>query len=153
MELGHLVPRDAVIAALHADSKKQVLQELALSAARKTGLDEREIFEALMQRERLGSTGFGRGVAIPHVKLRHLSTTMCLFARLKTPVEFDAPDGEPVDLIFLLLSPEHARGDHLKALAKVSRLVREPQTIARLRAARDAAVIHDVLSSETVPVV
>ena len=137
------------MASLQASSKKQVLQELARLAAQHTGLDQREIYEALQQRERLGSTGFGRGVAIPHVKLRNLGRTVCLFARLQAPIDFDALDGEPVDLIFLLLSPEHASGDHLKTLARISRLVREPSTIERLRAARDAVAIHAELTADT----
>lgn len=151
MELGQLVTRDAVISSLQADNKKQVLQELARHAARMTGVEERAIFEALLQRERLGSTGLGRGVAIPHVKLRQLAAPVCLFARLKTPVDFDSVDDAPVDLIFLLLSPEHASGDHLKALARVSRLVREPNTIERLRRARDATAIHDTLTVDVAP--
>jgi nitrogen PTS system EIIA component len=149
MELGDLVTRDAVIASLQASSKKQVLLELAQKAGLHTGLDQREIFEALLQRERLGSTGFGRGVAIPHVKLRNLERTVCLFARLQPSVDYEALDGEPVDLIFLLLSPEHASGDHLKTLARISRLVREPKTIERLRNARDAAAIHSALIADT----
>lgn len=149
MELGDLVTREAVLAALPASNKKQALQQLAAKAAVQTGLAEREIYDALLQRERLGSTGFGRGVAIPHVKLHGLKKTVCLFARLQAPLEFDALDGEPVDLIFLLLSPEHASGDHLKTLARISRLVREPASIELLRSARDAAAIHAVLTSDT----
>jgi len=151
MELGDLLKRDAIIPSLQASTKKQVLQELARKASQRTGIDQRDIFEALLQRERLGSTGFGKGLAIPHVKLRSLDRTICLFARLQTLVEFDALDGEPVDLIFLLLSPEHASGDHLKALARVSRLVREPATITHLRAARDVQGIHAVLTAEAMP--
>jgi PTS system nitrogen regulatory IIA component len=150
MELGDLVTRDAVIAALPASNKKQVLLELANTASQHTGLDRREIFDALQQRERLGSTGFGRGVAIPHVKLSKLERTVCLFARLEAPVDFDSLDGEMVDLIFLLLSPEHASGDHLKTLARISRLVRDPAAIERLRRARDAIGIHRVLTADTV---
>ena len=131
MELGDLVTREAILASLLAINKKQVLHELARTAGQLMSLEPREIFEAVWQRERLGSTGFGRGVAIPHVKLRGLDHTVCLFARLQQPVDFDALDGEPVDLIFLLLSPEHASGDHLKTLARISRLVRDPTTIER----------------------
>lgn len=149
MELGDLVTREAVIPSLQASSKKQVLQDLARKAAQQTGIDAREIFDALQQRERLGSTGFGSGIAIPHVKLRNVDRTLCLFARLVTPVDFEAMDGEPVDLIFLLLSPEHASGDHLKTLARISRLVREPARIESLRTARDAAAIHAILTADS----
>ncbi len=149
MQLGDLVARKAVVASLQASNKKQVLQDLAGKAGLLTGLDPREIYDAMQQRERLGSTGFGSGAAIPHVKLRSLERTVCLFARLQTPIDFDALDGEPVDLIFLLLSPEHASGDHLKTLARISRLVREPAIIERLRSARDAGAIHAVLTADT----
>jgi PTS system nitrogen regulatory IIA component len=147
MTLADLVPREAVVPALQAQSKKQVLQELARRAGTLAGLDDRAILEGLLTRERLGSTGFGKGVAIPHVKLHEVERASCLFARLDTAVEFESPDGQPVDLIFLLLSPEHASGDHLKALARISRLVREPQMLARLRAAADAAELYAVLTA------
>lgn len=137
---------------VRATCKKQALQELAARAADVTGLDARQIFETLLQRERLGSTGLGRGIAIPHVKFRALKGIVCLFARLSEPIEFESHDGEPVDLIFLLLAPEHASGDHLKALARISRLVREPLTLERLRAAPDAAAIKAVLTSVAKPV-
>ena len=149
MELGDLVSREAVVPSLPASNKKQVLQELARKASQQTGIDTREIYDALQQRERLGSTGFGSGIAIPHVKLRGIERTLCIFARLQSAVDFEALDGEPVDLIFLLLSPEHASGDHLKTLARISRLVREPATTERLRAARDAAAIHAVLCADS----
>lgn len=150
MELGDLVTREAITASLPAANKKQLLQELSRKASQQIGIDQREIYEALLQRESLGSTGFGRGVAIPHVKLRNLQQTICLFVRLQAPLDFDALDGEPVDLIFLLLSPEHASGDHLKTLARISRLVRDPVAIERLRAARDASALHAVLTADTV---
>ena len=114
-------------------------------AAEITGLDTRQIFDTLLQRERLGSTGLGRGIAIPHVKFKQLKSIVCLFARLAEPIEFDSHDGEPVDLVFLLLAPEHASGDHLKALARISRLVREPVMLDRLRAAEDAIGLKAVL--------
>lgn len=148
MELDDLLSREAVFPSLAAGTKKQVLQELAGKAGSLLDRDPREIFEALLQRERLGSTGFGHGVAIPHVKLRRLERAVCLFARLEAPVDFEALDGAPVDLIFLLLSPEHASGDHLKALARISRLVREPRTLEHLRSARGAAALYAVLTAD-----
>lgn len=147
MDLGDMLARDGVIPALKAKSKKQALQDMCEFAARETGLGQRVIFDTLMQRERLGSTGLGRGIAIPHVKLPGLDRIHCLFARLDTPIDFESLDNEPVDLIFLLLAPEHASGDHLKALARISRLLREPSTLERLRAARDKFGLHAVLTA------
>jgi PTS system nitrogen regulatory IIA component len=146
MNLGDLLSPDGVFPSLKAKSKKQALQELSNRAAELTGLPAREIFDTLLQRERLGSTGLGRGIAIPHVKFRALKSIVCLFARLDESIEFDSLDGEPVDLIFLLLAPEHASGDHLKALARISRLLREPSTIERLRASKDGAAMYAVLT-------
>ena len=147
MDLSDLLAPDGVIAALKAKSKKQALQELAQRASDISGIEQREIFDALLQRERLGSTGFGRGIAIPHVKFRSLTSIICIFARIETPIDFEAPDGEPVDLVFLLLAPEHASGDHLKALARISRLVRDPAMLEQLRTAPDAEALRDVLTS------
>ena len=145
MDLGDLISRDAVIASLKAKTKKQALQDLATKAAEITGLDGRMIFEALLQRERLGSTGVGRGIAIPHGRLP-INRIVTVFARLETPIDFEAHDDEKVDLIFLLLAPEHAGADHLKALARISRLLREPATTAKLRASHDKAALFSVLT-------
>lgn len=147
MDLSDLLASDGILPALEVTCKKQALQELASRAAVITGIDERLIFETLLQRERLGSTGLGRGIAIPHVKLKALSAITCIFARLSSPIDFESQDGEPVDLIFLLLAPEHASGDHLKALARISRLVREPSTLEQLRGARDATALRAVLTA------
>lgn len=147
MDLGDLIASEGVIPSLKAKTKKQALQALATRAAEVTGLDARQIYDTLLHRERLGSTGFGRGIAIPHVKFRTLKSIVCLFARLEEPIEFEALDNEPVDLIFLLLAPEHASGDHLKALARISRLVRDPLMIERLRAAKDASGLRSVLTA------
>ncbi|HET8728142.1 MAG TPA: PTS IIA-like nitrogen regulatory protein PtsN [Alphaproteobacteria bacterium] len=123
----------AVIANLRATSKKQALQELAKHAAELTGQHERAIFDVLLERERLGTTGVGRGIAIPHGKLPTLDRVYGLFARLEKPIDFDAVDDQPVDLIFLLLAPEDAGADHLKALARVSRLLRDDELCEKLR--------------------
>lgn len=147
MDLSDLLAPDGILPSLDVTCKKQALQELASRASAVTGVDERQIFETLLQRERLGSTGLGRGIAIPHVKLKHLSGITCLFARLPQAIDFDSQDGEPVDLIFLLLAPEHAAGDHLKALARISRLVREPSTLEQLRNARDTERLREVLTA------
>jgi PTS system nitrogen regulatory IIA component len=145
--LSDLLAAPAVVAALKAKNKKQALQELSARAAEAAGRSEREIFETLLQRERLGSTGIGRGVAIPHGKLAKLDRLVGLFARLEKPVDFDALDGEPVDLIFLLLAPEGAGADHLKALARIARLLRDDKVADKLRAARDGDAIFSLLTA------
>lgn len=146
MDLGDLLTKDGVVPGLKARTKKHALQELAEKAAATSGLPSRDILEGLMQRERLGSTGLGRGIAIPHAKFKQLEKIICLFARLDEPVEFDALDGEPVDLVFVLLAPEHASGDHLKALARISRLLRDAETLDRLRSSRDKTVLYAILT-------
>jgi PTS system nitrogen regulatory IIA component len=148
MDLTDILAPDAIIPSLDVTCKKQALQELAARAAEITDIEQRDIFDALLQRERLGSTGLGRGIAIPHVKFKGLKGIVCLFARLVRPIPFDSQDGEDVDLVFLLLAPEHASGDHLKALARISRLVREPSTLEQLRGAKDAETLRRVLSSQ-----
>ena len=110
---------------LRAKTKKQLLQDLSARAARLTGVPERDIFDVLLQRERLGSTGLGHGVATPHAKLQGLKRIVGIFARLAEPIDFDALDGQKVDIVFLLLAPEGAGADHLKALARISRLLRD----------------------------
>ncbi|MGI9426227.1 MAG: PTS sugar transporter subunit IIA [Hyphomicrobiaceae bacterium] len=145
MDLGDLVTEEGIIPSLKATTKKQSLQELATHAERLTGISQREIFDTLLQRERLGSTGLGRGLAVPHVKFRSLSQIVCIFARLEEPIDFESLDDEPVDLIFLLLAPEHASGDHLKALARISRLLRQPEVSSQLRGSRDREAILSVL--------
>ena len=147
MDLADILAPEAIIPSLEVTCKKQALQELAARAADLTGLEQREIFDALLQRERLGSTGLGRGIAIPHVKFKALKSIVCLFARLSQPIPFDSQDDQNVDLVFLLLAPEHASGDHLKALARISRLVREPATLEQLRAAKDAEGLRRLLSA------
>ncbi|WP_428028855.1 PTS IIA-like nitrogen regulatory protein PtsN [Ancylobacter sp.] len=146
MALNDILPPSAVFATLKVGSKKQALQELSAHAAGLLKRDEREIFETLNQRERLGSTGVGNGIAIPHGKLAKMDKLFGMFARLEKPIDFEALDGEPVDLIFLLLAPEAAGADHLKALARVARLLRDPETARKLRNSRDAAAIHALLT-------
>ena len=124
---------DGIVCNLKATSKKQVLQDLARRAARALNMKERTIFDHLLERERLGSTGIGRGIAIPHARLADLDHVYGLFARLARPVDFDAVDDQPVDLVFLLLAPQHAGADHLKALARVTRLMRNEPLCGKLR--------------------
>lgn len=146
MDLADILSADAIIPSLDVTCKKQALSELSVKAAEVTRLEQRDIFDALLQRERLGSTGLGRGIAIPHVKFKALNRIVCIFARLAKPIPFDSQDDLDVDLIFLLLAPEHASGDHLKALARISRLVREPATLEQLRSAPDGEALRRLLS-------
>jgi nitrogen PTS system EIIA component len=146
MPLIDLVAPNAILPALKVNNKKQALQEIAARAAVLTGQNERAIFETLMQREKLGSTAVGNGIAIPHGKMPHLTRLFGLFARLDRPIDFEALDGQPVDLIFLLLAPEGAGADHLKALARVARLLRDPTVAHKLRASEDAEALYAVLA-------
>lgn len=141
-DFSDILAHDAVFHDLAAPSKKALFQSLVGLAARRTGLDGRHIGERLGERERLGSTGFGGGVAIPHGKIDGLPHVTGLFAKLAQPVEFAAIDGLPVDLIFLLLSPPDAGADHLKALARVSRRLRDRAFVAKLRGAGSADALY-----------
>jgi PTS system nitrogen regulatory IIA component len=146
MPLSDLVAPNAIIPALRVNGKKQALQEIAAKAADLSGQNERTIFEILMQREKLGSTGVGNGIAIPHGKLPKLDKLFGLFARLERPIDFEALDGQPIDLVFLLLAPEGAGADHLRALARVARLLRDPDVARKLRESRDAEALYAVLA-------
>src|SRR6266498_286737 len=143
MLLTDLVAPNAIIPALKVNGKKQALLELAGKAAELSGQSERTILEILQQREKLGSTGVGNGIAIPHGKLPKLNKLFGLFARLERPVDFEALDGQPVDLVFLLLAPEAAGADHLKALARV---LRDAEVARKLRDSRDAEALYAVLA-------
>jgi PTS system nitrogen regulatory IIA component len=147
MEIEDLLSSPAqVLPRLKAANKKQALQELARRAAELTGAHERQIFDVLLERERLGTTGVGNGIAIPHGKLADIKSMFGLFARLEPAVDFEAIDEQPVDLIFLLLAPEGAGADHLKALARVSRLLRDRSICEKLRGADQAEAIYALLT-------
>ena len=146
MSLTDLLTPDAIIAALRVNGKKQALQEMSERAAKVSRLSAREIFDSLLQRERLGSTGVGDGIAIPHGKLAKCDRIFGIFARLERPIDFEALDGVPVDLIFLLVAPEAAGADHLKALATIARALRDPHLAAQLRATRDASALYSILT-------
>jgi PTS system nitrogen regulatory IIA component len=146
MPLTDLVAPNAILPALKVNSKKQVLHELAARAAILSGQSERAIFDILMQREKLGSTAIGNGVAIPHGKMPTLNRLFGLFARLDRPLDFEALDNQPVDLVFLLLAPEGAGADHLKSLARIARLLRDPNVAHKLRASHDAESLYAVLA-------
>ncbi len=146
MEINELISAESVIPNLRASSKKQALQDLARRAGDITGLHERAIFDVLMERERLGTTGVGNGIAIPHGKMANLDRLYGLFARLEHSVDFQSIDEQPVDLIFLLLAPESAGADHLKALARVSRLLRDGSVCEKLRGTNDAEALFALLT-------
>ena len=145
MSLKDLLNPDAILPSLKVTSKKAALQEISEKAALVSGIPAREIFDALLQRERLGSTGVGNGIAIPHGKLAKAGRIFGVFARLERPIDYEALDGAPVDLVFLLIAPETAGADHLKALARTARIFRDPATTAKLRATRDAAALYTML--------
>jgi PTS system nitrogen regulatory IIA component len=141
-----LLSPDGVVATLKVQGKKQLLQELSARAAALVRIPERRIYETLTERERLGTTGVGQGIAIPHGRLANLEKIVGLFVRLDAPIEYDAVDKQPVDLIFMLLAPEGAGADHLKALARVSRLLRNQAACEKLRAAKSAEALYAILS-------
>jgi nitrogen PTS system EIIA component len=145
MDISELITPAGVVPHLRVSSKKQALQELARRAAPIAELPERRVLEVLVERERLGSTGIGRGVAIPHGKLFELRRLHGLFARLERPIDFAAIDDRPIDLIFLLLAPESAGADHLKALARVSRLLRNGAICEKLRGTDNADALYALL--------
>ena len=148
MALADLLQPDAIIPAPKVNSKKQLLQELAAKASKLINVPEREVFDVILQRERLGSTGVGNGIAIPHGKLASLTSIRGIFARLDTAVDFEAIDDEPVDLVFLLLAPEGAGADHLKALSRIARVLRDQDLVAKLRATDSANAIYTFLNQE-----
>lgn len=146
MTLDGIIDKQSVLASVKAQNKKQLLLELAQAMSATVAIDHRVIFETLLKREKLGSTGIGQGIAIPHGKVPTLGRVYGLFARLSQPVDFDSVDGQPVDLVFVLLAPEHAGADHLKALAKISRLLRDTSIVAKLRGTADAEGLYAILT-------
>lgn len=146
MELKDIVGPEAILSRLNATSKKHLLQELAQCAEEVLGIKARTAFDAMLERERLGATGMGHGVAIPHARIDGLKGIVGIFAALSKPVDFEAVDGEPVDLVFALLAPKDAGADHLRALARVSRRLRDPSVCAKLRSADHPSAIYAVLT-------
>ncbi|QIL01551.1 PTS transporter subunit EIIA [Sphingomonas sinipercae] len=145
MQLTEFLDFEAIKPALSAGNKRQLLQQLASLAASRLDAKSAAILSSLTEREKLGSTGFGQGVAIPHGKVEGLNRIYCLVARLSEPIRYDAIDGAPVDLVFLLLSPPDAGAEHLKALAAVSRVVRHGPTLEKMRGARSRDALAAVL--------
>ena len=148
MEIAELLTHESVLPNLKVTSKKQALQELSKRVAKNYDLAEREVFEVLLEREKLGSTGVGNGIAIPHGKMEDLDRPSGYFARLERPVDFEAIDERPVDLIFLLLAPEASGAEHLKALARVSRLMRNKSICKKLRGSNSAEALYSLLTDK-----
>jgi PTS system nitrogen regulatory IIA component len=149
VEIADIIAPNGIILDLRScNSKRQVLKELAQKAAATLGLDQQQLLDALMERERLGTTGIGHGIAIPHARLAGLSRLVGLFARLDHPVDFESLDDQPSDLIFLLLAPDSADADSLKALARISRVLRDPALRERLRQERDRDAVYRMLTQK-----
>lgn len=147
MEINDILESTSVLADLKISSKKQLLQELAAAGSKLTGIDSQHIFETLLDREQLGSTGVGNGVAIPHGKIADMEKIVGVFAHLSKPVSFDAVDDQPVDIVFMLLAPEGSGADHLKALSRIARVLRNQSLLKSIRGAHDADAIYSLLTS------
>jgi nitrogen PTS system EIIA component len=147
IEIADLLTPRGVIAQLRVSNKKQALQEIARRAATQTGTAERRIYEALAERERLGTTGIGKGVAVPHGKLAELPRLLSLFARLDRAIPFEAVDDRPVDLMFVLLIP--AEAEYRRALARISRLLRDEAICQKLRGTDNADALYALLTDRS----
>ena len=147
-DIGDLLAAESVLPRLQVKSKNHLLKELARATAEQLGLNHREVYQPLLDRERLGSTGMGSGVALPHARAAGVERIHGLFARLAHPIEYEAPDDQRVDLVFMLLAPEERDAEHLKALARVSRLMRSEEVRAGLRGTVDAEAMYAILTGE-----
>jgi nitrogen PTS system EIIA component len=145
MQLSDFLDFDAIKASLSGGNKRALLQQLSQLAAQRLGVDSGEILSSVTERERLGSTGFGHGVAIPHGKIEGINRIYCLFVRLSEAIDYKAIDGQKVDLVFLLLSPPDAGAEHLKALASISRVTRHAPILEKMRGARSRDALAAVL--------
>jgi len=150
MKLATIIDARSIFANVKAQNKKLLLQELSEAAGNAISIDPRIIFETLLRREKLGSTGLGQGIAIPHGKIPSLQRVHGFFAKLAQPVDFGSVDDQPVDLVFMLLAPEDAGADHLMALAQISRLLRDPTILAKLRGTDSAAGLYAILTEPMV---
>ena len=151
MQLSDLIARESVVCDLKSNSKKQFLQDASAHAAEALDIPARLIFDTLTARERDGSTGIGNGIALPHGRIAGLGAISAFFFRLARPIEFDSMDDQPADLMFLLLTPDTSGPDHLKALARLARVMREPHMLQHLREAEDADALHALLTRERQP--
>ena len=147
MKLSEIMSGNSVFVGLKANSKRQLLQELAGKAAEVTGISDRTVFDTVLERESLGTTGFGDGTALPHGRFAELDKIYAFFAKLASPVDYDAVDGKPVDLVFMLLSPESSGEDHLTALAQASRILKDEATRSKIRQISSAQEIYALLNN------
>ena len=147
MNIADIISKEAVLDHVQASSKRELVQSMSDRIAALAGVDERVVFEAVWERENLGSTGYGEGVAFPHARIDGLDKVCALFARLEDPVDFDALDGKPVDLVFMLISPENSGADHLTALAALSRILKTEGSCEKLRKARSVDEIYAILNA------
>ena len=147
MKISDIIKKSDVYADLKSGSKRSLLQELAQKAATETGINERTIFDALLERENLGTTGFGGGTALPHARLENLDKIYGFFAKLETPMNYDSVDNRPVDLVFMLLSPDSSGADHLTALAQISRLLKNDNTCEKLRSTDNPEELYALLNN------
>lgn len=147
MKISDILSVNSVLLSAKAKNKRQLLQELSQFAADITKINDRTIFDTVLERENLGSTGFGGGTALPHGRLAELDKVYGFLAKLPTPIDFESVDNKPVDLVFLLLSPESSGADHLTALAQISRILKDENTVTKLRAATDKEEIYALLNN------
>lgn len=146
MQISDILTAKRVFVEFKADNKRSFLEELSKKASKSLDIDERTVFDALLERESLGSTGFGRGIAFPHARMANVKKVKAFFARLENPVDFEAIDGQPVDLVFLLISPEDSGADHLAALAAISSTMKQEDKCKKLRKAKNKDDIFAILS-------
>lgn len=147
MKLSEIMSGNSIFIGLKSSNKRQLLQDLADKAAEITGINERTIFDTILERENLGSTGFGEGTALPHGRFADLNKVYGFFVKLNTPMDFEAIDGKPVDLIFMLLSPEGNGADHLTALAQASRILKDESTRTKIRQISSVQEIYALLNN------
>ncbi len=147
MKISEILSLNNVFAEIKANNKRQLLQELSEKIAVEAGVDERTIVDSIWERENLGSTGYGNGTAFPHARIDGLTKVKSVFARLSSPIDFNAIDSKPVDLIFLLISPENSGADHLTALAALSRILKNDDICEKLRGARTREEIYAILNN------
>ena len=148
MVISEILTSEAILTSIKASSKKRVLQEISVGISNVYGLNQSEVFLALQERESLGPTGMGHGVAIPHARISSLNSIIGLFAKLIKPLDFGSMDSQNVDLIFVLIAPHESGANHLKALAKVSRILRNKSTCEKLRSTLDKSALYSILTTD-----
>lgn len=145
MKISDILTIDNIVMLDDAGSKRQLLQNLTAEAAKETGIEDRTLFDIVLERENLGSTAFGGGTALPHGRIPELKNIKGVFARLEKAIDFDAVDGNPVDLVFMLLSPENSGADHLSALSQISRVIKDEESCTKIREAKTKKEIYNIL--------